>query len=60
MMVREDMGGFGVLFGQLSEVAVDVVGVAALGFPWDRHVFDAEVRGDLVLFVRTSIFTILD
>ena len=48
MMVR---GGlcFVVMPGQLLKVAVDVVGIAALGFQLNDQVFDAETRGDLVL-----------
>ena len=37
---------FVVVAGQLPKVAVDVVGIAALGFQLNGHVFDAEVRGD--------------
>jgi hypothetical protein len=47
-MVREGMG-FVVLLGQFPKVAVDVVGLAALGFQLNGHVFDAEVRDDPVL-----------
>jgi hypothetical protein len=42
MMVREGMC-FVVLSGQLSKVAMDVVGIATLGFELDGHVFDAEI-----------------
>ena len=38
-----------VMLGQLPKVAVDVVGVAALGFQLNGHVFDAEIRRDPVL-----------
>ena len=48
-MLMCDGGAIVVLFGQLSEVAVDVVGVAALGFKLDGRMFDAELRGDAVL-----------
>lgn len=47
-MVHEAMG-FVVLLGQFPKVAVDVVGLAALGFQLNGHVFDAEVRDDPVL-----------
>ncbi len=47
-MVCEGMG-FVVLCCQLSEVAVDVVGVAALGFELDSHVLDAEICRDPAL-----------
>lgn len=43
MMVREGMG-FVVLLGQFPKVAVDVVGLAALGFQLNGQVFDAEIR----------------
>ncbi|HEU5406859.1 MAG TPA: hypothetical protein VFU48_03780 [Nitrospira sp.] len=41
MMVREG-GCFVVVFGQLPQIVVDVVGIAAPGFPLNGHVFDAE------------------
>ena len=41
--------GFLMLIGQFPKVAVDVVGIAALGFKLDGHMFDAELRGDAVL-----------
>ena len=44
MMMREAMG-FVVLLGQFPKVAMDVVGITALGFQLDDHVFDTEVRG---------------
>ena len=47
-MVREDLG-LVMLFCQLSEVAVDVVGIAARGFELDGHVLDAELRSNAVL-----------
>ena len=47
-MVREGLG-LVVLLCQLSEVAVYVLGIAALGFELDGHMFDAELRGDAVL-----------
>ncbi len=34
------------VFRQLSKVAVEIVGAAALGFQLNGHVFDAEVPGD--------------
>ncbi len=37
--------GFVALLGQFPKVGVDVVGVAALGFQLDDHVFDTKVRG---------------
>ena len=40
---------FVVVLGQLSKVAVNVVGIAALGFQLDGHVFDTEVRRDPLL-----------
>jgi hypothetical protein len=48
MMVREDMC-FVVLFPQFPQVAVDIVRITAFGLQLNGHVFDAEVRGDLVL-----------
>lgn len=48
MVMREGMG-FAALFCQLPQVAVDVVGIATLGFQLNGHVFDAELRGDPVL-----------
>jgi len=48
MMVREGLG-LAMLFCQLSEIAVDVVGIAALGFKLDGHMFDAELSGDALL-----------
>ena len=48
MVVREGMY-FVVLFRQFSQVAVDVVGIATLGFKLNGHMFDAELRGDSVL-----------
>ncbi|HWF60223.1 MAG TPA: hypothetical protein VN666_07920 [Nitrospira sp.] len=48
MMVRKGLC-FVVVSGQLPEVAVDVVGIAALGFQLDSHVLDTEVRRDTVL-----------
>lgn len=48
-MLMCDGGAIVVLFGQLSEVAVDVVGVATLGFELNCHVLDAELRRDAVL-----------
>ena len=47
-MMREGMG-FVVLLGQFPKVAVDVVGIAALGFQLNGHVFDAEIRCNSVL-----------
>lgn len=32
-----------ILFGQFPQVAVDVVGIAALGSQLNGHVFDAEI-----------------
>jgi len=43
MMVHKRMR-FVVVSGQLPQIAVDVVGVAALGFQLNGHVFDAEIR----------------
>ena len=40
---------FVVVFCQLSEVAMDVVGIATLGLQLNSHVFDAEVHSDPVL-----------
>ena len=37
------------LCGELGQVAMDVVGIAAMGFQLDRHVFDAEVGGNPVM-----------
>lgn len=37
------------LGGELSQVAMDVVGITAMRFQLDRHVFDAEVGGDPVV-----------
>ena len=37
--------GFLMLIGQFPKVAVDVVGIAALGFKLDGHMFDAELQG---------------
>jgi hypothetical protein len=50
MMMREGWC-FVILFGQFPQVAVDVVGIAALGFQLklNGHVFDAEIRCDPVL-----------
>ena len=47
-MVREGRC-FVVVSGQLPRVAVDVVGIAALGFQLNGHVLDSEVRRDPVL-----------
>ena len=44
-MVREGLR-FEVLLGQFPKVAVDVVGIAALGFQLDGHVVDAEICAD--------------
>ncbi len=44
-MVRKDMG-FVVVISQLSKVAMDVVGITALGFQLDGHVSNAEVDCD--------------
>jgi len=43
MMVHKRMR-FVVVSGQLPQIAVDVVGVAALGFQLNGHVFDAEIQ----------------
>jgi len=40
---------FVVVSGQLPKVAVDVVGITALGFQLNGHVSDAEIRRDPVL-----------
>ena len=38
-----------VLCGEFGQVAMDIVGVAAMGFHLDRHVFDAEVGGNPIM-----------
>lgn len=48
VMVGEGMC-FVVVFCQLSEVAMDVIGIATLGLQLNSHVFDAELCGDPVL-----------
>lgn len=48
MVVSEGVG-FVVLFGQFPEVAVDIVGITALCFELNRHMFYAEVGSDPVL-----------
>lgn len=45
VMVCKGMG-FVVVFSQLSKVAMDVVGIAALGFQLDGHVSNTEVDRD--------------
>jgi hypothetical protein len=40
---------FGVRLSQLSQVIMDVVGIATLGLQLNGHMFDAEVRSDPVL-----------
>jgi hypothetical protein len=40
---------FGVRLSQLSQVTVDVVGIATLGLQLNGHMFDAKVRSDPVL-----------
>ena len=47
-MVREAVG-FVVVLGQFAEIAMNVVGVAAVGFELNGHVFDAEVGRNSVL-----------
>ena len=47
-MMREGVG-FVVVLGQFPEITMDVVGIAALGFELDGHMFDTEIRGDAVL-----------
>ena len=42
-------GGFVVLLGQLSEVAVDIIRIAALGFQLNGHVLDTKIRRDAIL-----------
>ena len=41
-MVREAVG-FVVVLGQFAEIAMNVVGVAAVGFELNGHVFDAGI-----------------
>ena len=48
MMVGEGLC-FVVVIGQFPKVAVDVVGIATLGFQLNGHVFDAEIRRDPIL-----------
>lgn len=47
-MVREGAGSV-VVFCEFPKIAVDVVGVAALGFQLNSHVLDAELRCNAVL-----------
>ncbi len=48
MMVGEGLC-FVVVSGELAKVAVDVVGIAALGFQLNGHMFDPEICRDPVL-----------
>lgn len=48
MMVCEGLC-FVVVSGELPKVAVDIVGITALGFELNGHVLDAEVRRNPVL-----------
>ena len=47
-MVRESVS-FVVRFCEFPEVTVDVIGIAALGFQLNSHMFNAELRRDAVL-----------
>ncbi|MGE0471726.1 MAG: hypothetical protein AB7L09_26335 [Nitrospira sp.] len=40
---------FGVRLSQLSQITMDVVGIATLGLQLNGDMFDAEVRSDPVL-----------
>ena len=48
MVVCQDVY-FGVRLSQLSQITMDVVGIATLGLQLNGDMFDAEVRSDPVL-----------